>query len=598
VSERRAYPQATIFLISLPIGSYNRHGKNMRTRLRNAVQAALIRRCELKPEELPAFTVEVPHLDSHGDFATNAALAVAHLIKKPPRQIALWLCEELSNLDFVERVEVAGPGFVNVFIRPGAWRAMVVEIVAAAADFGRSRAEQPESVMVEFVSANPTGPLHVGHGRGAVIGDVLANLIAVTGHRVYREFYVNDAGNQVHNLALSVLYHLRAKRGLTSTFPEDGYRGVYVMDLADQVPAQLTAFVPNEPSSADLDAIQEFAVSRMLAVIKDDLASFGVRMDRYSSERDLVQRGRLQETFDELEKREAIQTSDGARWFLAEKYGDEKPRVLVKSDGSNTYFATDVAYHLDKLRRGFDRLINIWGADHHGYIPRLKAALAALGHPPEKLEVLLVQMVSLLRDGQPVLLSKRAGEIISMREVVEEVGPDAARFFFLMRSSDSQMEFDLELAKKRSLDNPVFYVQYGHARLSSILAKAAERGIPVPQIDDVRTIDVSPLTAADELLMIKKMADFPDMLRRAAENCAPHLVVFYVQDLVATFHRYYTTGSRTNPILGGDPKQIAARLVFVLALRQVIRNALTVLGVSAPDRMESLPAADEQQEPE
>ena len=570
----------------------------MRTRLHHAIQAAIIRRCELKPEEFPTFTVEVPHLDNHGDFATNAALALARLVRKQPRQIAQWLREDLSGLDFVERVEIAGPGFVNVFIRPEAWRGVVAEIVGAGTDFGRSQAEKPESVIVEFVSANPTGPLHVGHGRGAVIGDVLASLIAVTGHRVYREFYVNDAGNQVQNLAQSVLYHLRTKRGLSSTFPEEGYRGAYVADLADQVPAQLTAFLPNEISSAELGAIQEFCVQRMLAVIVDDLASFGVRMDRYSSERDLVQRGRLQETFAELEKRKTIQMSEGACWFLAEKYGDEKPRVLVKSDGSNTYFATDVAYHLDKLRRGFDRLINIWGADHHGYIPRLKAALAALGHPPEKLEVLLVQMVSLLRAGQPVVLSKRAGEIISMREVVEEVGQDAARFFFLMRSSDSQMEFDLELAKKRSLDNPVFYVQYGHARLSSILAKATERGIPVPTLEGLRAIDLSPLASADELQMIKKMADFPDMLRRANENRAPHLVVFYIQDLVATFHRYYTTGSRTNPILGGDPKQIAARLVFVLALRQVIRNALTVLGVSAPDRMDTLAVADAQQVPE
>ncbi len=570
----------------------------MRTRLRNALQAAILRRCELKPEDLPAVTVEVPHLESHGDFATNAALALARLIRKPPRQIAQWLCEDLRDLDFVERVEVAGPGFVNVFIRPEAWRGVVSEIAAAGVDFGRSRIERPESVMVEFVSANPTGPLHVGHGRGAVIGDALASLIAVTGHRVYREFYVNDAGNQVRNLVLSVLYHVRTKRGLSTTFPEEGYRGAYVADLADQVPSQLTVFLPNEPSQADLEAIQEFCVKQMLAAIREDLASFGVRMDRYSSECDLLQSGRLQETFAELDKRKTIQMSEGARWFLADQFGDEKPRVLVKSDGSNTYFATDVAYHLDKLRRGFDRLINIWGADHHGYIPRLKAALKALGHPPEKLEVLLVQMVSLLRAGQPVLLSKRAGEIISMREVVEEVGPDAARFFFLMRSSDSQMEFDLELAKKHSLDNPVFYVQYGHARLSSILAKAAERGIPVPVLDDVSTIDLSPLESADELQMIKKMADYPDMLRRAAENRAPHLVVFYVQEMVATFHRYYTTGSRTNPILGGDPKQIAARLAFVLALRQVIRNALTVLGVSAPDRMESLAVADEQQAPE
>jgi len=513
-------------------------------------------------------------------------MVCAKRLKTAPRKLAEKLLEGLSALDFIERVEIAGPGFINFFLASGAVHSVLVDILTRGADYGRGTDANPEKIMVEFVSANPTGPLHFGHGRGAVVGDVLANLLEFSGRKVTREYYVNDAGGQVRALARSAVYRARERRGLPAELPEDGYRGGYVKDLAASLPEELFAFLPAEPSEDQLQAIQEHAVAAMLEGIKKDLSDFGVEIDQYSSEVRLVNSGRVEETFGELEQRGLLEERDGARWFLSDKFKDEKPRVLVKSDGSHTYFATDIGYHLDKLRRGFGRLINIWGADHHGYVPRMKAALMALGHPEEALEIVLVQMVSLVRGGQPVVLSKRGGEFVTLREVVDEVGRDAARFFFLLRGCDSQMEFDLELAKKRSLDNPVFYVQYGHARLSSILAKAAERGIPVPETAD--GVDLSLLKLDEELSLIKKMASFGDRVARAAKARAPHQVVFYLQELVAEFHHYYTYYAKISPILKADPGQIAARLILVQALRQVVRNALSLLGVSAPERMETL----------
>ncbi len=566
----------------------------MKERIRAAVREALTARLGVPPGELPEFTVEVPGAEAHGDFATNAAMLLAKRLRKPPRELAAVLAPALQETPEVERVEVAGPGFLNVFLRPDAWRALLWEVLQAGADYGRSAREQPARVMVEFVSANPTGPLHFGHGRGAVVGDVVARLLEFSGHQVGREFYVNDAGKQVRNLVLSVVHWLRAARGLPSAIPEDGYHGAYVADLAAEVPAELGGFLPGEPDEAALQALERFCVEAMLARIRRDLDDFGVRMERYSSERELLASARLEELFRELGARGVLEERDGARWFLSDRFGDEKPRVLVKSDGSHTYFANDLAYHLDKLRRGFGRLVNVWGADHHGYVPRMRAGLQALGQPPGALEVILVQMVSLLRDGQPVVLSKRAGDIVTLREVFEEVGRDAARFFFLLRGSDSQMEFDLELAKRRSMDNPVYYVQYGHARLSSILRRARERGIAVPTLADRGALCLAPLELPEELRLVKKMAALPEVIRRAADSCMPHQVVYYLQELVADFHSYYTTHGKASPILGGPPERIAARLVLVLALRQVMGNALGLLGVSAPERMEALGAEGEE----
>lgn len=566
----------------------------MKNRLHAAIADTLQRRAGLEPDAMPDIVVEEPNQPEHGDFATNAAMVLARTLRRSPRDIAGMLAEDLQSLDFIERVEVAGPGFVNFFVRPDAWRRVLIDILARGGRYGWRQAERPEKILLEFVSANPTGPLHFGHGRGAVVGDALARLLRAAGHQVTCEFYVNDAGRQVQALALSVVHRLQEARGQADAFPEDGYRGQYVRELAEALPAELISFLPGSPSAEQLAAIREHAVEVMLDAIRRDLESFGVHMDRFTSERRVVDSGRVAETFDALRDRGVYTEDEGAAWFLSDRFGDEKPRVLVKSDGSHTYFATDIAYHLDKLRRGYQRLINIWGADHHGYVPRMKAALQALGHPPDALEIVLVQMVSLLRNGQPVIMSKREGEITSLRQVVDEVGRDAARFFFLLRGTDSQMEFDLDLAKRRSMDNPVFYVQYGHARLTSILARAAERGIAVPDPGRADRVDLDGLELAEEIGLIKRMAAFPDAVDRAARNRAPHLVVFYLQELVADFHHYYTAYSRTSPILGGDPGLIQARLILVQALRQVLRNALGLLGVSAPDRMESPGTEDDE----
>jgi len=560
----------------------------MKDRLKTAIEETLLQRTELKAGELPAFTIEIPKEKGHGDFATNVAMVLAKKLKTPPRELARTLVEGFADMDFVERVEIAGPGFINFFLASREVQSVLVDILKQEAGFGRSTAAHPEEILVEFVSANPTGPLHFGHGRGAAVGDALANLLEFAGHRVKREYYVNDAGGQVRALAKSVVFRLREQRGLPAELPEDGYRGDYVKELAAGLPAELAGFLPGDPTKEQLQAVQDYAVEAMLEGIRRDLSDFGIAMDRYSSEVQLVNSGRVEESISELKNLKLLKYEDKAWWFLSDQFKDEKPRVLVKSDGSHTYFATDIGYHLDKLRRGFGRLINIWGADHHGYVSRMVSSLMALGHPEEALEIVLVQMVSLVRGGQPVVLSKRGGEFVTLREVVEEVGQDAARFFFLLRGCDSQMEFDLELAKKRSLDNPVFYVQYGHARLSSILAKAQERGIPVPDPQDADAVELTLLDLEDELDMIKKMAAFGDRVARAAQARAPHQIAFYLQELVADFHHYYTAYAKTSPILKGDPGQIAARLILVQALRQVLRNALGLLGVSAPDRMEAL----------
>ncbi|MBN2493599.1 MAG: arginine--tRNA ligase [Deltaproteobacteria bacterium] len=549
----------------------------MKRRLRAAIAAALQSESDLTEADLAPIGIEVPARPEHGDFAINAAMVLARKLRRSPREIAQGLAPALEELPEVERVTVAGPGFINVSIRPSAWRSVLIQILEQGEDFGRSQREQPREVMVEFVSANPTGPLHFGHGRGAVVGDVLARLLDFSGHRVQREFYVNDAGRQVRNLALSIDCWRRRHAGEEAALPEDGYHGAYVEELAQEM-----------PPDASLEAIEEAAVEAMLEGIRRDLSDFGIHMDRFASERALVSAGRIQQAIGALQERGVLEEREGASWFRSDRFGDEKARVLIKQDGSNTYFATDIAYHMDKLQRGFDMLINVWGADHHGYVPRMKAALQALGQAPDALDVVLVQMVSLVRDGAPVLMSKRAGEITTLRQVFEEVGRDAARFFFLVRGPDSQMEFDLELAKRRSLDNPVFYVQYGHARLCSLLVRAAERGVQVPALDSASSVDLDRLVLPEEMRIVKRMSELPEVVRRAADSRAPHQLVYYLQELVGSFHSYYTAYGKVDPILVGEEGKVAARLVLVLALRQVLRNALDLLGVSAPERMDSL----------
>jgi len=435
-----------------------------------------------------------------------------------------------------------------------------------------------QRVQVEFVSANPTGPLHIGHGRGAATGDAVARLLAAAGFDVQREYYINDAGNQVSTLGRSVLARMRELRGEAVAFPEDGYRGEYVRDIAGELLTQQGESLLTMPDEEAAAACTAFGVEAMRARIEGDLAEFGVHFDNWYSEKSLYERGLVEKELGKLKELGLTYEADGALWLRTTAYGDDKDRVLIKANGDTTYFASDVAYHMEKFDRGFQRVIDVWGADHHGYVPRMKAMLAGLGHPPEDLEVLMIQMVNLLRGGQPVAMGKRSGEFVTLRDVLEEVGPDACRFFFLMRRSDSQLDFDLDLAKQQSSDNPVYYVQYAHARVCSLNRNAAENGVMVPAAG---TADVAALGLEEELALARLLARYPETVEGAALHYEPHRLVFYLQELAAKFHSYY---NRTR-VLDAPPTVAGARLYLANAVKLVLANALELLGVKAPERM-------------
>jgi arginyl-tRNA synthetase len=552
----------------------------MKDRLRGQIGKAL-QACfdnnTLHSGVIPDVQIEVPGNPEHGDFASNLAMTMARAEKKSPRQIAEALVAALGDCDFLSRVEIAGPGFINFTLTPACWYEVLHDIAVKGNQYGYSQVGQGRKVLVEFVSANPTGPLHIGHGRGAAVGDAVAAILQAAGFDVQREYYVNDAGNQVATLGRSIWLRLREQNGETVTFPEDGYQGEYIRELA-------TKLREEDPTIA---ALQEYAAVRCCTVfgirkvldwIAADLKAFGITFDKWFSEQSLYDRNMVAVELAKLAEKGLSYEEDGALWLRTTDYGDDKDRVLIKSDGSPTYFASDVAYHMEKFDRGFERLIDVWGADHHGYVPRMKAVVAGLGHPPEDLEVLLIQMVNLLRDGQPFTMGKRSGNFITLREVLEEVGSDACRFYFLMRRSDSQLDFDLELAKRQSNDNPVYYVQYAHARVCSINRNAAEQGIVMPTSDK---IDLSSLVLNEELALAKSLARYPETVVSAAQSCEPHRIVYYLQDLAAQFHSYYNR----QRVLADDPATTRARLYMVNGVRTVLSGALTLLGVDAPEQM-------------
>lgn len=526
---------------------------------------------------VPDVHMEVPGNPEHGDFATNLALTMAKAEKKAPRQIAEALVAELGDSDFLSKVEVAGPGFINFTLAPACWYEILDDIARAGVTYGRSDYGRNCRVQVEFVSANPTGPLHVGHGRGAAVGDAVASILQAAGYDVQREYYVNDAGNQVATLGLSIWNRLRELNGETVDFPEDGYQGGYIRELA----ADLHTEEPEVASLVEAEAIKRcsaFGVRKVLKWIEADLTAFGITFDSWFSEQSLYDQHMVEVELGRLAEKGLSYEEDGALWLRTTAYGDDKDRVLIKSDGSPTYFASDVAYHMEKFDRGFARVIDVWGADHHGYVPRMKAVVAGLGHPPEALEVLLIQMVNLLRDGQPYTMGKRSGNFITLREVIDEVGSDACRFFFLMRRSDSQLDFDLELAKRQSNDNPVFYVQYAHARVCSINRNAAEQSVSLPQPGEA---NLTQLVLEEELALAKYLARYPETVISAARQCEPHRVVYYLQELASQFHSYYNK----QRVLVEDAATTQARLYLVNGVRTVLANALNLLGVDAPERM-------------
>jgi len=552
----------------------------MKDRLRREIGAAL-QACfandTLHSGVVPDIQVEVPGNPEHGDFATNLAMTMARAEKKAPRQIAEALVAELGACSFLEKVEIAGPGFINFHLAPSCWYEILDDIMNRGKAYGTSAAGQGERVQVEFVSANPTGPLHIGHGRGAAVGDAVAAILQAAGYAVQREYYVNDAGNQVATLGRSIWLRLREQNGEVICFPEDGYQGAYIRELAEHL-AQEMPEVAQLPEQDAIARCSAFGVEKVLRWIADDLQAFGIIFDNWFSEQSLYDRNMVETELAKLAEKGLSYEEDDALWLRTTDYGDDKDRVLIKSDGSPTYFASDVAYHMEKFDRGFDRVIDVWGADHHGYVPRMKAVVAGLGHPPEDLQVLLIQMVNLLRDGQPYTMGKRSGNFITLREVVDEVGKDACRFFFLMRRSDSQLDFDLELAKRQSNDNPVYYVQYAHARVCSINRNAAEQAVPLP---DPGTTDLSTLTLDEELALAKHLARYPETVVGAAQSCEPHRIVYYLQELAAQFHSYYNR----QRVLVDDLPTSQARLYLVNGVRIVLANALNLLGVDAPERM-------------
>lgn len=554
----------------------------MKERLRQSIHDAL-QSCfasgTLGSGTLPEIQIEVPGNPLHGDFSCNVAMMMARSEKKAPRRIAEILITALGpGSDFWQKVEIAGPGFINFTLSPSCWYQVLDRIAREDTGYGRSEAGQGHKVQVEFVSANPTGPLHIGHGRGAATGDAVAAVLEAVGFEVEREYYINDAGNQINTLGRSLLLRYRQLQGETVAFPEDCYQGDYITDLAREVLDAEGRRLLDVPEAEAIAWFGDLGGRRILAGIDDDLQAFGVGMDHWFSESSLFESGEVKRGLELLEERGLSYRQDGAVWFKTTEYGDDKDRVLVRSNGETTYFASDVAYHMEKLSRGFETIIDVWGADHHGYVPRMKAVFTGLGYSAEALQVVLVQLVNLLRGGEQVAMSTRSGEFVTLREVVDEVGRDGCRFFFLMRRSDSQLDFDLELAKQQNADNPVYYVQYAHARVCSINRNAAEQGTSLPGPGEA---DLARLALDEELALARQLSRYPEVLLGAARHYEPHRVIFYVQELAGQFHSYYNR----EKVLIEDADVSRARLALVNAVRIVIRNALNLLGISAPEKM-------------
>ena len=546
-----------------------------RSHLADRLAAALAR--ALPQVEAPPPALVRPKLPQHGDYSTNIALQLAKALKRNPRELAAAVVAAIEPSPWIERVEIAGAGFINVYLAPEARHAVVARVLQEGERYGRSQALTGAPVMVEFVSANPTGPLHVGHGRGAAVGDAIAALLACQGARVHREFYYNDAGAQITNLALSVQARVRQRYDVSAPFPEDGYRGEYITDIA----AAYCAAHPNDHRADDLDAIRRFAVAELRGEQDADLAAFGVRFDEHYLESSLYTDGRVQSVVDRLVANGKTYENDGALWLKTTLYGDDKDRVMRRSDGSYTYFVPDIAYHVTKWERGFRRVVNEQGADHHSTVVRVRAGLQALemGIPEGYPDYVLHQMVTVMKGGEEMKISKRAGDYVTVRDLVDQAGRDAVRFFFLLRKADSQLVFDIDLARSKSEENPVYYVQYAHARVCSVLEKA---GIPLESANGrLLDADLSALSSDYEQALLRRLADFPEEMALAARELSPHLVTFYLRELAAQFHSYYNA----EQFLVDDPRVREARLALVVATGQVVRNGLAVIGVSAPQKM-------------
>ena len=552
--------------------------------LKDSLQQALVHALEyardegaINYEQVPEFVIEVPADKGHGDFAANIAMLLARQARMAPRKIAELIVRHLTMAQPVEKVEVAGAGFINFFLNPS-W---LYEIPALVSDMGGAYGNSPRlgrKVQVEFVSANPTGNLHMGNARGGAIGDTLANILERAGYEVEREFYINDAGNQIEIFGESLEARYLQLMGEYIKFPENGYAGQDVIDTVKNIIRDYKDSLLSMPSPERRQAMIDYALQEKIGYIKNTLKGFGIEYDVWFSEKTLHQSGSIDQVINYLRERDYVYEADGALWFKSTLFGDEKDEVLTRTNGLPTYFAADIAYHLNKFERGFDWVINIWGADHHGHVARMKGAMQALGYDPARLDILLMQLVRLYRGGEVVRMSKRTGTTISLDELIEEVGKDAARFFFVMRSPDSHLDFDMELAKQKSQENPVYYVQYAHARICSIFKQAAGTDVVLKPIED---IDVQLLKEKEEVELLRKIADFPEEIAIASRTLAPQRIARYVLDLAGLFHSYYNHFR----VINKDKDLEQARLALMGITRITIKNALDILGVNAPEQM-------------
>ena len=576
--------------------------------LQQAVKAALANAGHAAVD-LPEIRLDPPRNPEHGDFSTNIAMTLAPGLKTAPRDLAAEIVSTLESNALLERVEIAGPGFINLHLATGAFMGVIAKVLEAGAAYGRSDLGNGKHIQIEYVSANPTGPLHVGHGRGAAYGAALANIFIAAGYAVSREYYVNDAGRQMDILAISLLLRYLETFDAAIPFPVNAYQGDYIIAMARRLRAKdgdqyrcasadlMPNIGPDAESETELDAvissaksalgsvcyasIHRFARDEILTGISDDLAQFGVEFDNWFAESALAENDAIDGAVAALAAAGHVYTKDAAKWFKSTAFGDEKDRVVVRDNGLATYFASDIAYHADKYRRGFDHLINIWGADHHGYITRVKAAIEAMNLDPTRLEILLVQFAVLFRDGEKVSMSTRSGEFVTLRELVSEVGRDAARFFYITRRSDQHLDFDLDLAKSQSNDNPVYYVQYAHARICSVVTQLTEKGFVADVVTGLAS--TAELTIPKEKQLAAQLSRYPEVIDNAVRNREPHLITTFLRELAADFHGYYNI--KNLRIITDNDAQRNARLALILAVKQVLANGLELLGVSAPEAM-------------
>jgi len=520
--------------------------------------------------EIPDYSLEFAPEDISGDFATNVALIAGSRTGKPSVEIADVISGALQQLipETIKRIEVAKPGFINISIKEARWHRELDAILRERKNYGKANLGRGAKVLIEFVSANPTGPLHIGHGRCASIGDALANILTEVGYRVVREYYVNDIGNQIDLLEESVKIRQEELHGGQVSFPEGAYRGAYVREIAEEIESRYA-----KKKAFDR---RDYAVQKILSWIRENLEDFGVKFDNWFFESTLYKKNKVREIIDSLKKRDLIYEKDGAQWFKSSQFGDEKDRVVIRENKKPTYFTSDIAYHYNKFSRGFEKAIDIWGADHHGYVDRIRASVAALGIPSGNLKIILYQLVSLMRGGEQVPMSTREGEFVTLRQVMEEVGKDASRFFFLMRGADSRLDFDLELAKKQSPENPVYYVQYAHARICSIFREKKKR-----EYKKVSLNESAEEEKKESIEIVRQLSQYPEIVNKCAERYEPHHLTGYLQDLAKCFHHYYDRYR----ILSGDRSATRFRLKLVRAIQLVISNGLGLLGISAPQKM-------------